>query len=131
MSEQTDLTLPSGLQYPVTIRKLLVSAGDTIKRGTELLWYSYKYGPETRYGTWDSYVEGTVNLWNVEVGDEVPKDYGPVLVVTEPCKHGIQIAGMCANCGKDMTELVQSLICLVQQALITLHTESTTCPMRH
>lgn len=73
--------------------------------------YSFKYKSldqpevETRYGTWESPVEGTINFWNISTGDEVSKNYGPVLVVTEPCKHGLQIAGMCANCGKDMTEV--------------------------
>jgi RNA polymerase II subunit A-like phosphatase len=110
MNEQTDLTLPRTLPYPVTVSKRLVSPGDEIKRGTPLLYYSFRHKSrddpevETRYGTWESYVEGTVNFWNVETGDVVNRDYGPVLVVTEPCKHGVQIAGMCANCGKDMTE---------------------------
>jgi len=110
MSEQTDLTLPPNLPYPIRITKRLVSSRDIIRRGTPLFHYSFKYKSldqpdvETRYGTWESPLEGTIDFWNIENGETVPKDYGPVLVVTEPCKHGLQIAGMCANCGKDMTE---------------------------
>jgi RNA polymerase II subunit A C-terminal domain phosphatase len=110
MSEQTDLSLPALLPYPVKITKLLVSSGDTIERTQPLLDYSFKYKSpetgktETRYGTWESKVDGKVEFWNVDRGDEIEKDYGPVLVVTEPCKHGMQLAGMCTICGKDMTE---------------------------
>ncbi len=28
--------------------------------------------------------------------------------IEEPCRHEIQFGGMCANCGKDMTQCVQS-----------------------
>ena len=110
MSEQTDLTLPPNLPYPIKVTKCLVANGSNISRGTPLFHYSFKYKSldqpkvETRYGTWESPLEGTINFWNIDAGDEVSKNYGPVLVVTEPCKHGLQIAGMCANCGKDMTE---------------------------
>jgi RNA polymerase II subunit A-like phosphatase len=112
MNEQTDLALPKTLPYPIKVVKCLVSSGDNIQRGTHLLDYSFKYKSldepevETRYGTWESHVDGVINFWNVEVGDEISKDYGPVLVVTEPCKHGLQIAGLCAYCGKDMTTYV-------------------------
>ncbi|PVF99849.1 hypothetical protein CPB86DRAFT_702417 [Serendipita vermifera] len=109
MNEQTDLTLPKSLPYPVKVVKCIVSPGDKIQRGSPLLDYSFKYKSldepelETRYGTWESHVDGVVNFWNVVVGDEISKNYGPVLVVTEPCKHGLQIAGLCAYCGMDMT----------------------------
>ena len=97
--------------------KLLVRAGDTITRSTPLLYYSFKYkvpGEDTteiRYGTWESHLEGTIELWSVDPRDVIKKDYGSVLLVDEPCKHGPQIAGLCTNCGKDMTEWVYIFIC--------------------
>ena len=30
----------------------------------------------------------------------------PLVEIEEPCRHEIQFGGMCANCGKDMTEYV-------------------------
>jgi RNA polymerase II subunit A C-terminal domain phosphatase len=129
MSEQTDVTLPSNLPYPIKITKCRVSNGDSIRRGSPLFDYSFKYKPvdqpkvETRYGTWESPLEGTINFWNIETGDEVSMDYGPVLVVTEPCKHGLQIAGMCANCGKDMTEFVFDSVTLFKSSFILIRVD--------
>lgn len=126
MSEPTDLVLPKSLPYPIKVTKILVAAGDNIQRGTPLLYYSYKHylredkTTETCYGTWESYVEGRVDLWNIDLGDEVDKDYGPVLVVTEPCKHGTQIMGMCADCGKDMTEVDYMSIAGTERAKIKM-----------
>lgn len=28
--------------------------------------------------------------------------------IEEPCRHDVQFGGMCANCGKDMTEWVSN-----------------------
>jgi len=30
-----------------------------------------------------------------------------LIEIEEPCRHDVQFGGMCANCGKDMTELVK------------------------
>ncbi|KAG8834789.1 Carboxy-terminal domain (CTD) phosphatase [Serendipita sp. 399] len=129
MSEQTDLNLPRGLPYPIKITKLLVSRGEDIQRGTPLLHYSFTYrstdeeGKPTEqklYGTWESHVEGRLELWNVDPGEEVASDYGPVLVVTEPCKHGTQIMGMCADCGKDMTDMDYMSISATERAQIKM-----------
>lgn len=40
----------------------------------------------------------------------------PLVEIDEPCRHEIQFGGMCANCGKDMTEYVVEItlrICIV------------------
>lgn len=108
MSGQSDLSLPPKLPFPVKVVKRLVRAGDKVERGTPLLTYSFNYKSpdhkeETLYGTWESHVEGSVDMWIVDEGEIVGKEYGPVIVVTEPCKHGLQIGGLCALCGKDMT----------------------------
>jgi RNA polymerase II subunit A-like phosphatase len=77
------------------------------------LTYSFVYlsnvsgsKPENRYGTWDSAVEGVIDAWSVKPGDVLTlrrSQEKPVVLVTEPCKHGVQIGGLCGLCGKDMT----------------------------
>lgn len=105
----SEISLPTSLPFPIKVTKLLLNPGDTITRSTPLLYYSFKYRApgakksEIRYGTWESHVEGTLEIWNVDPGDIVQKDFGPVMLVDEPCKHGLQVDGLCAYCGKDMT----------------------------
>ncbi|TFY63298.1 hypothetical protein EVG20_g6374, partial [Dentipellis fragilis] len=54
----------------------------------------------------DSPVEGTLDRWAISEQDVISprraKDK-PVVCVAEPCKHGMQIGGLCALCGQDMT----------------------------
>ncbi|KAJ8514480.1 hypothetical protein ONZ45_g7970 [Pleurotus djamor] len=114
MSGSTELYLPVTLPYPIKLVSLDAKPTDSIQRGTRLLSYSFVYlsptpgaSPETRFGTWDSTVEGVIDVWNVKVGDVISprkaKDK-PVVLVNEPCTHGIQIGGLCGVCGKDMTD---------------------------
>jgi RNA polymerase II subunit A C-terminal domain phosphatase len=110
----TELYLPQTLPYPIKILSLDVPASSSVDRGSRLLSYSFEYTPpdakrETRYGTWDSTVEGTLDEWKVRKGDTISKDRArakPVVAIAEPCTHGVQIHGMCGLCGKDMTEYV-------------------------
>lgn len=111
MADSTDLYLPPHLPYPIKITALAVSESADVQRGTRLLSYSFTYRgadkPELRFGTWDSSVEGSVAKWHFKTGETISqrraKD-APALAVTEPCKHGIQLGGLCCLCGKDMTE---------------------------
>jgi RNA polymerase II subunit A C-terminal domain phosphatase len=108
----TELYLPASLPYPITVTSLDARSPASISRGTRLLSYSFTVGvpPETRFGTWDSTVDGTVDLWRLKVGEVVTAQRAkqkPVIYVTEPCKHGVQIGGLCGLCGKDMTTCVQ------------------------
>lgn len=77
-----------------------------------MLSYSFTHdspetGKEIRFGTWDSNIEGTVDSWAFKPGDTVSQRKArelPAIKILEPCKHGIQLGGLCCICGKDMTE---------------------------
>ncbi|KAG9314177.1 hypothetical protein JVU11DRAFT_4963 [Chiua virens] len=113
MSSPTELNLPSTLPYPLKVASLDVKQGASVQRGIRLLSYSFKYQsstpgarPEIRFGTWDCPLEGSVETWNVRVGDEISLQRSkqrPVITILEPCKHGVQVGGLCGICGKDMT----------------------------
>jgi RNA polymerase II subunit A-like phosphatase len=116
----TELYLPSSLPFPIKIIRIPLKPPVEISRGTNLLSYSYVHydkptadepepEPEVRYGTWDSPIEGVMDKWNIRPGDTVSARQArgkPVLLVNEPCKHGMQLGGLCCLCGKDMTECV-------------------------
>lgn len=116
----TELYLPSSLSFPIKILKISLESQAEVSRGTNLLSYSYvhhrkptagepKPEPEVRYGTWDSPIEGAIYRWNIRSGDTVSSKLArgkPALLVNEPCKHGMQLGGLCCLCGKDMTEYV-------------------------
>ncbi|THH33114.1 hypothetical protein EUX98_g1053 [Antrodiella citrinella] len=111
MSEPSDLYLPPHLPYPIKITAAAVAESAEVSRGARLLSYSYTYNaaekPELRFGTWDSSIEGSVAKWYFKPGETISqskaKDF-PALAIAEPCKHGMQIGGLCALCGKDMTD---------------------------
>jgi len=110
----TELFLPSSFPFPVKVITLEAKPTDNLKRGTRLLTYSFVHipntpdsNPETRFGTWDAAVEGTLDVWKIKPGDVISQNRAkdkPALIVTEPCKHGIQLGGLCVLCGKDMTK---------------------------
>ncbi|EPQ60326.1 hypothetical protein GLOTRDRAFT_118635 [Gloeophyllum trabeum ATCC 11539] len=114
MSTPTELFLPPDLPYPIKVASIDARAASSVERGTRLLTYTFTYvspdrnaRPEPRYGTWDSTVEGTIDKWNIKSGEILSQGKAkerPALLVTEPCKHGVQIGGLCGLCGKDMTE---------------------------
>ena len=74
--------------------------------------------------SYESNVEGILRIWKIRPGIVIadpglalyPSIAGvrqradichhrlEVAEIEEPCAHGIQFGGMCANCGKDMTE---------------------------
>ncbi|TFK41987.1 hypothetical protein BDQ12DRAFT_677487 [Crucibulum laeve] len=114
----TELRLPQTFPYPIKVVSIDAASQSSVQRGARLLTYSFVYlplaakrdqhiQPETRFGTWDSSVEGTITSWNIKAGDVISQNKAsrPVVVVNEPCKHGMQIGGLCALCGKDMTNL--------------------------
>ena len=116
----TELYLPTSLPFPIKILKIPLKSPAEISRGTNLLSYSYTHcdkptadepepDPEVRYGTWDSPIEGVIDKWTIRPGDTLSAKQArgkPVLLVNEPCKHGMQLGGLCCLCGKDMTECV-------------------------
>ncbi|KAF7307500.1 RNA polymerase II subunit A C-terminal domain phosphatase [Mycena indigotica] len=107
----TDLFLPPSFPFPIKV--ISIDANSQIKRGTRLLTYSFVHvpaqrnaQPESRFGTWDSAIEGNIVNWTVTVGDVISARKAreqPVVLVLEECKHGMQVGGMCVVCGRDMT----------------------------
>jgi RNA polymerase II subunit A-like phosphatase len=110
------LRLPPSLHYPITVTSLLKQPGDTVERDEALFWYVYqttvtegdglgnKVEVQRKFPTkFESTVDGEVVLWKIAKGDviEVPID---VVEIDEPCAHEVQFGGLCAECGKDMTE---------------------------
>ncbi|TFK70427.1 hypothetical protein BDN72DRAFT_887951 [Pluteus cervinus] len=111
----TELHLPPTLPYPIKVVSIDAPSGATIDRGTRLFSYSFVYvptsansQPEPRFGTWDSAIEGTVETWSIKPGDVISQKKAKdkaVVVIIEPCKHGMQLGGLCVYCGKDMTNV--------------------------
>nr|POE93651.1 rna polymerase ii subunit a c-terminal domain phosphatase [Quercus suber] len=110
-------TSPS-LAYPVTVTKLLQTVGAVIERNAPLFAYRYiatnnVYDEDTRenvdreesyYANFESEVEGTLATLGVAVG-QVLERRTAVAEIEEPCRHDIQFGGICAECGRDMTEV--------------------------
>lgn len=106
------------LRYPITVSRLLKHPGDSIKKGDSLLEYTFKYkkevGDQVTGETWETEVTSTASLessfdgtllkWEIRPGQLHLKDI-KAGEVEETCGHHIQFAGMCAACGKDMTEV--------------------------
>lgn len=112
------LRLGTNLRYPITISKLVAKPGDELKKGSTAMEYSFKWTKEvgdpitgdvweeeqTSISSWGSPVEGKLKEWRIRPGDVITRDR-PAVVVDEACQHPVQIAGLCALCGKDMTEI--------------------------
>lgn len=112
-SSSSQLFLPPGTPFPVTVVKLQAEASDSVQHGSPLLTYSFNSRPsepggrpQILFGIWDCPVEGTIERWCVNEHDIIASDDKAVLYISEPCKHGVQMGGLCALCGKDMTQCV-------------------------
>ncbi|KAK3368012.1 hypothetical protein B0H63DRAFT_88843 [Podospora didyma] len=112
------IQLGNRLRYPITVVKLLKSPGDAIKKQEALIRYSFKWMKEvgdtirgetweeeqTTFADWDSPADGDLKKWLIKEGDVIGKD-APCMLVQEACPHSVQYQGLCALCGKDMTEV--------------------------
>lgn len=112
------ISLGANLRYPITVSRLVAQPGDEVKKGSTAMEYSFKWIKEvgdpitgdtwneeqTTISSWNSPVEGKLKEWKIKVGDVITADR-PCVVVEEACQHPIQISGLCAICGKDMTEI--------------------------
>lgn len=112
------IRLGGRLRYPITVVKLLKRHGDKVKKQEPLLEYSFKWMKEvgdsirgetwqaeqTSTVTWESPADGELVHWLIREGDLIVADKG-VMEVKEECSHEIQFQGLCAMCGKDMTEV--------------------------
>ncbi|KAH9081749.1 hypothetical protein EDB83DRAFT_2502993 [Lactarius deliciosus] len=110
-SSSSQIFLPPTTPFPIKVVKTQARASDSVQRGSPLLTYSFTSQPsepggrtQVLFGVWDCPVEGTIERWCVKNGDVITGDEKEVLRITEPCKHGIQMGGLCALCGKDMTQ---------------------------
>lgn len=110
------LRLPTSLHYPITVTSLLKQAGDNVERDEAIFWYIYQTTVEEGDGLgnkiqvkrkfptrFESTVDGEILEWKISKGDVID---GPldVVEIDEPCAHEVQFGGLCAECGKDMTE---------------------------
>lgn len=112
------IRLGTRLRYPITIVRIEKSPGDRVKKQDPLLQYSFKWmktvgdhilgntweQEQTTISDWNSPVDGVIQQWRIKEGDVITRD-GPCMDVEEECSHGIQVHGLCAMCGKDMTEV--------------------------
>ena len=140
----TELFLPPTFPYPIKVVSLDLSSHSTVNRGTRLLTYSFLHiptgtsraRPESRFGTWDSAVEGIVDRWMIKPGDIISEHQArdsAAILVTEPCKHGVQIGGLCGLCGKDMTECArfQSTYATLTYCPTVTITQASQTPLAH
>ncbi|OJD23041.1 hypothetical protein ACJ73_05610 [Blastomyces percursus] len=110
------LRLSTSLHYPITVTELLKRPGDTIQQGEAIFAYYYRTTVTEGDGLgnkldvlktfptrFESAVDGELVAWKVREGAVID---GPIDIaeIHEPCSHEVQFGGMCANCGKDMTE---------------------------
>jgi len=139
-SSSSQLFLPPGTPFPVTVVNIQPKASDLIQRGSPLLTYSFSSQtsspgghPQVLFGIWDCPVEGTIERWCVKERDVITSDEKAVLYISEPCKHGVQVGGLCALCGKDMTECVYDLVAYIyaSQYSSTIGPTTQAILMRH
>ncbi|KAL2829706.1 hypothetical protein BDW59DRAFT_141853 [Aspergillus cavernicola] len=110
------LRLPPGLHYPVTVTSLLKQPGDEVERDEALFWYVYQTTVTEGDGLgnrvdvlrkfparFESTVDGTIVQWKIGKGDVIDEPV-EIVEIDEPCAHEVQYGGLCAECGKDMTE---------------------------
>ncbi|KAL3453578.1 hypothetical protein BJX65DRAFT_264288 [Aspergillus insuetus] len=110
------LRLPSSLHYPITVTSLLKRPGDEVQRDEALFWYVYqttvtegdglgnKVDVKRKFPTrFESTVDGTILNWKISKGDVIDEPV-EIVEIDEPCAHEVQYGGLCAECGKDMTE---------------------------
>lgn len=111
------LRLPTSLHYPITVTELLKQPTDNVERFAPL--FSYVYETKVTEGdnlgnTWDAWkkfptrfessVEGVLINWKIDEGAIISKPNVDIAEIEEPCAHSVQFGGMCATCGKDMSE---------------------------
>lgn len=112
------IPLGPNLRYPITISRLVAKPGDDLKKGATAMEYSFKYTKEvgdittgdtweeeqTSISSWGAPVEGKLREWKIKPGQVITGDK-PCCIVEEACQHPVQISGLCAICGKDVTEV--------------------------
>ena len=72
--------------------------------GTSPMWTANSYDGTSRKAP-SLHIPSKASL-ELSVSYAHPGDSVDIAEVDEPCDHSVQFGGMCANCGKDMTEYV-------------------------
>ncbi|KAK4056613.1 CTD phosphatase Fcp1 [Microbotryomycetes sp. JL221] len=112
MEQQTPATplFVTGVPFPVTIQRIVAPLSTNIRKTDTLFTYSYWTKPtqsgqqkEKQFRTWDSPIEGVIESWDVKEGQVLQDGSRPVVHIQEPCTHDVQLHGLCALCGKDLT----------------------------
>ncbi|KWU47543.1 hypothetical protein RHOSPDRAFT_14030 [Rhodotorula sp. JG-1b] len=105
----TQLRLPAALPYPLTVQRIHAQPGAHVQKTQRLFTYSFLPNKPDELGRrerqvreWDSPVLGQVIAWDVREGDII-REPRPIVKVQEPCTHDVQLNGLCAICGKDLT----------------------------
>lgn len=115
--EPTYIYLPPSLRYPVTVVSIRIKALQPVKKHDPLLSYKYQ-GTFVEYDedesekivtheyvdVFQSPIEGTIKAWFVTEGVIVKDHHLRILSVIEPCLHAVQYHGLCATCGRDLTQ---------------------------
>ncbi|GAA5986526.1 hypothetical protein JCM10908_003786 [Rhodotorula pacifica] len=105
----THLRLAAALPYPLTVQRIHAQPGHHVNKTQRLFTYSFLPSRPDEQGKrerqvreWDSPVQGQVIAWDVREGDII-REPRPVVKIQEPCTHDVQLNGLCAICGKDLT----------------------------
>ncbi|KPV72112.1 uncharacterized protein RHOBADRAFT_55955 [Rhodotorula graminis WP1] len=106
----TSLSLPRALPFPITVQRIHSPVGTTVQKTATLLTYSFVPALPDEDGNrvrqvrqWESPIAGDVVQWAVRAGDLVRDNSQPIVHIKEPCTHDVQLQGLCALCGKDLT----------------------------
>ncbi|KAI8824554.1 uncharacterized protein EV422DRAFT_520485 [Fimicolochytrium jonesii] len=116
MESRQKLTLPAD-RYPLKITSLRVTAGSEVRRDDVLGIYEYDNNNPQEAGNatattsrkrtvreeWRSPYSGRVDEVCVKEGEVVVGVRKTLAVIIEPCGHAIQVHGICATCGKDVS----------------------------
>ncbi|CAB4406829.1 unnamed protein product [Rhizophagus irregularis] len=123
---------------PATICNFLVKPGDKIAKSQSLLSYEYKKTIQKRSALateeseymdvltpqieeLKSPTEGELEQFHVKQGETIDRKNNKVVVgVIEPCSHSIQLHGLCALCGTDITTTDHNGIEYAQRATISM-----------
>ncbi|GAA6012742.1 hypothetical protein JCM8202_003430 [Rhodotorula sphaerocarpa] len=105
----TSLRLPASLPYPLTIQRIHARQGQSVRKTQRLLTYSFLPSKPDEHGRrerqvreWESPVQGNVVSWDAREGDII-REPRSLVKIQEPCTHDVQLNGLCAICGKDLT----------------------------
>ncbi|KAI8848621.1 HAD-like domain-containing protein [Chytridium lagenaria] len=120
MEVRHDLSIAEA-HLPATIVDIRAPQGSTIVKGQELLIYEhltlFHYRVTDRLdptisreasvskvvkAALPSAFSGMVDVVKVAVGDVISST-DPIISIVEPCNHSVQLKGLCALCGKDLT----------------------------